>query len=49
MVGYLTSLVRYFKTAKGRHDLLDYLRAAVIMAAVMAVVRVAVDLVRSML
>lgn len=45
-MGYLISLINYLKTEKARHDLFDYLRAMVIMAAVMALVRVVIDILR---
>ncbi len=44
-MGYLQSLWKYLKTEKGRHDFTDYVRAIVIMAAVMAVLRIAVELI----
>jgi hypothetical protein len=40
MMGYFHSLVNYLKTDKGKHDCLDYIRAIVIMAAVMAGIRI---------
>ena len=30
LIGYLKTLKNYLQTQKGRHDLIDYLRAAVI-------------------
>lgn len=40
-MGYFYSLKNYLKTDKGRHDSLDYLRALLIMFAVMAIIRIA--------
>jgi hypothetical protein len=40
MMGYFYSLVNYLKTDKGKHDCLDYIRAIVIMAAVMVGIRI---------
>ena len=34
---YLWGLHRYFQTEKGRHDLLDYLRAAFIISTIITV------------
>ncbi|MBP2644659.1 MAG: hypothetical protein H6Q75_99 [Firmicutes bacterium] len=45
-MGYLYSLWNYLKTEKARRDFLDYIRAIIIIAAVMAMVRIALDLVR---
>lgn len=42
-MGYIISIVNYLKTEKARHDLMDYLRAAVIMFAVMAMLRIILD------
>ena len=39
-MGYLQSLVNYLKTDKGKHDCLDYIRAIMIMAAVMVGIRI---------
>lgn len=44
-MGYLRSLWNYLKTEKGRHDFVDYVRAMVIMAAAMAMLRIATDLI----
>lgn len=44
-MGYFYSLLNYLKTDKGRHDCLDYLRAIVIMFAVMAGIRILIDIV----
>lgn len=43
-MGYVYSLVNYLKTDKGRHDCLDYIRAIVIMLAVMAGIRIFIDI-----
>ncbi|WP_157221785.1 hypothetical protein [Pelosinus sp. HCF1] len=39
-MGYFYSLMNYLKTDKGKHDCLDYIRAIVIMASVMAGIRI---------
>ncbi|HEY3426302.1 MAG TPA: hypothetical protein VGL27_16010 [Negativicutes bacterium] len=44
-MGYLHAWWNYIKTPKGQHDLLDYIRAAIIMASVMAMLRILVDMV----
>ncbi|WP_378953226.1 hypothetical protein [Pelosinus sp. sgz500959] len=43
-MGYFYSLVNYLKTDKGRHDCLDYLRALLIMFAVMAAIRMLAEI-----
>ena len=45
VMGYVYALSQYFRTDKGRHDLLDYIRAVVIIASVMAMVRVLWDII----
>jgi hypothetical protein len=45
-MGYLYAIVNYLKTEKARHDLFDYIRAAVIMAAIMAMVWISLDMLR---
>jgi len=45
-VGYFYAILNYLKTEKARRDMADYIRAAVIIAAVMAMVRIALDLLR---
>lgn len=47
MMGYLRSLVEYLKTDKARWDIVDYIRAVVVIAAMMAMVRVVVDMLRT--
>ncbi|GMB00658.1 hypothetical protein [Pelosinus sp. IPA-1] len=42
-MGYFYSLVQYLKTDKGRHDCLDYIRAILIMAAVMIGIRILIN------
>lgn len=37
--GYIKAICNYLKTDKARHDIKDYLRALLIMAAVMVLVR----------
>jgi len=43
-MGYFNSLVNYLKTDKGKHDCLDYIRAIMIMAAVMVGIRILVNI-----
>jgi len=38
-MGYLKALWKYFKTEKGRYDLLDCLRAIALMVTVMLILR----------
>lgn len=45
MMGYFYSVVNYLKTDKGRHDCLDYLRAIIIMIAVMAGIRIFIHII----
>lgn len=40
---YLEALHAYYKTAKARHDLFDYLRAVLVMLVVMALIRAAAE------
>lgn len=40
----LSALWNYLKTEKARRDLMDWIRAAVIIAAVMAMVRIIADM-----
>jgi hypothetical protein len=42
-MGYFYSLMNYLKTDKGKHDCLDYIRAIMIMAAVMAGIRILIQ------
>lgn len=44
VMGYVYALSNYLRTDKGRHDLIDYVRAIIIMGAVMAMVRVLWDM-----
>jgi hypothetical protein len=44
VVGYIYAILNYLKTEKARHDLVDYIRAAIIIAAVMAMVRIILDM-----
>jgi len=44
-MGYFYSLLYYLRTDKGKHDCLDYIRALLIMAAVMAGIRILLDIV----
>ncbi|CUH97464.1 putative membrane protein [Propionispora sp. 2/2-37] len=43
-MGYVHSLLRYLKTSKGKHDMIDYLRAMIIIVATMVVLRNAIDI-----
>ncbi|MDR3562885.1 MAG: hypothetical protein P4N59_15800 [Negativicutes bacterium] len=43
-MGYFRALVDYLQTDKARWDLIDYVRAAVIIAAMMAMVRIFFDM-----
>jgi len=45
VMGYVTAISNYLRTDKGKHDFWDYVRAIVIMAAVMAMVRVLWDMI----
>lgn len=44
-MGYVHSLVKYLRTTKGKHDMIDYFRAMIIIIATMIVVRNAIDIV----
>jgi hypothetical protein len=46
-MGYLQALVNYLKTDKARWDLVDTIRAIVVIAAMMAMVRIIVDMLQS--
>jgi chorismate synthase len=39
-MGYLQTFWNYIKTEKGRHDITDYVRAVIIMASVIAMLRI---------
>lgn len=43
---YMSALWEYMKTDKTRHDLFDYLRAFMIISAVIYVIRAAADTIR---
>jgi hypothetical protein len=43
IMGYFYSLINYLKTDKGKHDCLDYIRAIMIMAAVMVGIRILIQ------
>lgn len=45
-MGYIRAIRNYLQTEKGRHDFVDYIRAALIMAAVMAMARIILDMLR---
>jgi hypothetical protein len=44
-MGYFYAFMNYLKTEKGKHDCLDYIRAIVIMFAVMAGIRILIDII----
>lgn len=44
-MGYFYSFMNYLKTDKGRHDCLDYMRAILIMLAVMAGIKILIDII----
>ncbi|MDT8902238.1 hypothetical protein [Anaeroselena agilis] len=48
-MGYIHALWSWLKTEKTRHDLMDCLRAAVVIAAVMAMVRIVFDMIGKLL
>jgi len=45
-MGYIYAILNYLRTEKARHDVFDYFRAAVIMAAAMAVIRIGLEIFR---
>jgi len=45
-MGYVYAILNYLRTEKARHDVFDYLRAAIIMAAAMAVIRIGLGIIR---
>lgn len=45
-MGYFHAAWNYLKTPKARHDLMDYIRAVIIIAAVMAIIRIMLDTLR---
>lgn len=45
---YIQALWNWLRTEKTRRDFLDYVRAAVVIAAVMAMVRIVLDMIRTM-
>lgn len=47
-MGYFYALWNWLKTDKTRRDLMDYVRAAVIIAAVMAMVRIMLDMITTL-
>lgn len=47
-MGYLRALWYYLNTGKARRDLADYIRAAVVIGAIMAMVRIIWDMVFTM-
>jgi hypothetical protein len=48
-MGYLRTILGYLRTEKARRDLIDWLRAVMIIGAMMAMVRIIVDMLRSLL
>lgn len=47
-MGYVRAIIAYIQTEKARHDIADYLRAIIIMAAVMTAIRIGVEIVRKL-
>jgi hypothetical protein len=47
-MGYIYALWNWLKTDKTRRDFMDYVRAAVIIAAVMAMVRIMMDMITTL-
>lgn len=45
-MGYIIALYKYLQTEKAKHDTIDFLRAIIIIAAVIAAVMAAVNLAR---
>lgn len=45
VLGYVYAISNYLRTEKGHHDFWDYIRAIIIMGAVMAMVRVLWDMI----
>ena len=45
VIGYVRTIKNYLRTDKGRHDFIDYIRALIIIGAVMAMVRVLWDMI----
>lgn len=43
-MGYLYTFMSYLKSPKGRHDVVDYLRAVVILGSIMAIIRIMMDM-----
>jgi len=48
-MGYIRTIVSYLKSEKTRMDIVDWLRAAVIIGSIMAITRIIVDMLRSLL
>jgi hypothetical protein len=46
-MGYIQALWNWLREDKTRRDLMDYVRAAVVIAAVMAMVRIVMDMIRT--
>ena len=46
VMAYMKAIVDYLQAEKTRHDILDFLRAIMIIGAVMAVIRVAMEMIR---
>ena len=46
VMAYMKAIVYYLQAEKTRHDILDFLRAIMIIGAVMAVIRVAMEMLR---
>ena len=43
-MGYLRAMWNYLRTPKGKFDFLDYIRAIIIIASVMAMIRIILDM-----
>ena len=43
-MGYLHTLLDYWKSPKGKHDVLDYIRAIIIIGAVAALIRITAEM-----
>ncbi|HWQ61837.1 MAG TPA: hypothetical protein VN521_05965 [Negativicutes bacterium] len=48
-MNYIRALWDWLRTEKTRRDLMDYVRAAVVIAAVMAMVRIVMDMISTLL
>lgn len=46
-MGYLKAVVYYLKAEKNKHDLIDYIRACIIMGSVMVMIQIYLDVLYS--